>query len=145
MAGKYSSRTLSSSITHVFTRRRHRTNGAIIRSIKQNLYESLREVARQRPRGNGAQGLAAFNAKVSKYEKTGGYQKGPKPWRKSAMRHVKLPLTQASMAERMAPPSLFSRSPSPWAQSAVTRSGPSGIGSGLCVVATAPNDSVWLK
>ena len=28
-------------------------------------------------------------------------KKGPKPWRKSAMRHVKLPLTQASMAERM--------------------------------------------
>src|SRR6266705_4288891 len=39
------------------------------KSIKQNLYESLREVAPKDPGGNGAQGLAAFNAKVTKYEK----------------------------------------------------------------------------
>ena len=70
-AGKYSSRTLVELNNSTFCQAEASDQWSYYqaKSIKQNLYESLREVAPKDPGGNGAQGLAAFNTKVTKHEK----------------------------------------------------------------------------
>jgi hypothetical protein len=69
-AGKYSSRTLVELNNSTFYQAEASDQWSYYqaKSIKQNLYESLREVAPKDP-GTNSQGLTSFNAKVAKYEK----------------------------------------------------------------------------
>ena len=70
-AGKYSGRTLVELNNSTFYQAEASDQWSYYqaKSIKQNLYESLREVAPKDAGGNAAQSLTAFDAKVTKYEK----------------------------------------------------------------------------
>ncbi|HWH69208.1 MAG TPA: DUF4337 domain-containing protein, partial [Candidatus Sulfotelmatobacter sp.] len=70
-AGKYSSRVLVELNNATFNQAKASDQWSYYqaKSIKQNLYEGLREVAPKNGNGtNAAQSLEAFNAKVAKYE-----------------------------------------------------------------------------
>jgi hypothetical protein len=71
-AGKYSSRTLVELNNSTFYQAKASDEWSYYqaKSIKQNLYEAMREVAPKDPTTEGATGIAqaAFNVKVAKYE-----------------------------------------------------------------------------
>ena len=70
-AGKYSSRTLVELNNSTFYQAEASDQWSYYqaKSIKQNLYESIRDVAPKDAGADGSQSLGAFNAKVAKYEK----------------------------------------------------------------------------
>ena len=70
-AGKFSSRVLVELNNSTFDQAKASDQWSFYqaKSIKQNLYEAMRELAPKEAAGtNGAQGLEAFNAKIARYE-----------------------------------------------------------------------------